>query len=58
MNGFENVPTSWDDARDDSFFRIACSLFTPTFLEAATSLLSANDAEPATARRAPRAQRR
>jgi hypothetical protein len=50
MNGFENVPTDWDDARDESFFRIVCQLFTPHYLEAGTILLSANDPEPAASR--------
>jgi hypothetical protein len=50
MNGFENVPTSWDDDRDERFFRIDCHLYAPQLLEEAKSLLSANDIEPATSR--------
>ena len=50
MNGFENVPTSWDDTRDESFFRIVCHLLTPQLVEAGTCLLAANDPEPAAAR--------
>ena len=50
MNGFENLPTSWDDARDERFFRIVSHLLTPQLVEAGTILLAANDPEPATVR--------
>jgi hypothetical protein len=45
MNRTESVPTTWDDARDDAFFRIVCHLFDCSFPEAATTLLAANDTE-------------
>jgi hypothetical protein len=45
MNRFESVPATWDDVRDDAFFRIVCQLFGCSFAEAATTLLAANDTE-------------
>lgn len=43
MNGTESVPTSWDDDRDGQFFRIVAHLLSAQLLEAASSLLAAND---------------
>jgi hypothetical protein len=45
MHRFESVPVTWDDALDGTFFRIVSHLFECSYLEAATSLLAANDAE-------------
>lgn len=45
MNRFESVPTTWDDARDASFFRIVSRVLAPVFLEGASVLLEANDPE-------------
>ncbi|MDX6215055.1 MAG: hypothetical protein QOG99_639 [Frankiales bacterium] len=45
MNPIESVPTIWDDARDDSFFRVVLHLMDARFLEAASSLLAANDSD-------------
>jgi hypothetical protein len=45
MNHDESVPTTWDDVRDDQFFRIVCHVLDAPFLEGASSLLSANDLE-------------
>jgi len=45
MNRFESVPTTWDDVRDGQFFRIVCHVLDARLLEAASCLLSANDAE-------------
>jgi hypothetical protein len=45
MNPTESVPTIWDDARDDSFFRVVLHLMDARFLEAASSLLAANDSD-------------
>lgn len=45
MKPIESVPTTWDAARDDAFFRIVCHVLPARLLEAATSLLAANDPE-------------
>jgi hypothetical protein len=45
MNHIESVPTTWDDVRDGQFFRIVCHVLDAQVLEAATCLLSANDAD-------------
>ena len=45
MNRIESVPTTWDDVRDGQFFRIVGRVLEAHFLEAASSLLAANDAE-------------
>lgn len=45
MHATETIPTTWDDARDGQFFRITAHGFDPRLLEAATSLLAANDNE-------------
>ena len=45
MSALESVPTCWDPARDDAFFRIVNHLFPARVLEGMTSLLQANDAE-------------
>ncbi len=47
MNPSESVPTTWDDVRDGQFFRLVCHVLDAHLLEAATSLLASNDAEPA-----------
>jgi hypothetical protein len=39
----ESVPQTWDDRRDNDFFRIVNSLFTPEFTFGASVLLAAND---------------
>ena len=49
MNPLESVPTTWDDARDGQFFRIVSHVLDARFLEAASSLLGANDPELAPA---------
>ncbi len=43
MNHLESVPTTWDDVRDDTFFRIVSHVLDCHFLEAASCLLLAND---------------
>ena len=48
MNATETIPTTWDDARDGQFFRITAHVFDARFLEATSSLLTANDSELAT----------
>lgn len=45
MERIESVPTTWDDDRDGHFFRIVSHVLQARFLEAATSLLAANDDE-------------
>jgi len=45
MNHIESVPTTWDDVRDGQFFRIVSHLLDCHVVEAATSLLAANDTE-------------
>ena len=45
MNTIESVPTTWDDVRDGQFFRIVSHLLDCHTLEAASSLLAANDSE-------------
>ena len=45
MNSIESVPTTWDDARDERFFRITRYVLDARFLEVATVLLAANDRE-------------
>ena len=47
MTHMEMVPVTWDAGRDEEFFRIVARLFSCAFLEGASSLLAANDAEPA-----------
>ncbi len=47
MTHMEMVPVTWDAGRDEVFFRIVARLFSCAFLEGASSLLAANDAEPA-----------
>ena len=39
----ENLPTTWDDARDVPFFRITARLFSPEFCLGATVLLAGHD---------------
>jgi hypothetical protein len=39
----ENLPASWDDARDIPFFRITASLFTAEFCFGAGALLASYD---------------
>lgn len=39
----ENLPASWDDARDIPFFRITAALFTPEFCFGAGALLASYD---------------
>ena len=43
MNQIESVPSTWDDGRDGRFFRIVSHVLEAHFLEAASSLLAAND---------------
>ena len=50
MNSIESVPTTWDEQREGAFFRIVGTLLSPQFLEAASALLAANDAELAPVR--------
>ena len=45
MNQFESIPSTWDDVRDGHFFRIVSHVLETRFLEAASALLGANDAE-------------
>ncbi len=52
MTHMEMVPVTWDAGRDEEFFRIVARLFSCAFLEGASSLLAANDAEPADERSA------
>jgi hypothetical protein len=47
MTHIETVPDTWDARRDEAFFRIVARLFSCDFLEGASSLLAAEDAEPA-----------
>ena len=47
MNGTESVPTTWDPARDEAFFRIVAHVLGTAFVEAASGLLGTNDPEPA-----------
>jgi hypothetical protein len=46
MTSTESVPTTWDDARDGTFFAIVSHLMSCRWLEGASSLLGANDPEP------------
>ena len=39
----ENLPATWDDARDVPFFRITATLFTPEFCFGAGALLASYD---------------
>ncbi len=39
----ENLPATWDDARDIPFFRITAALFTPEFCFGASALLGSYD---------------
>jgi hypothetical protein len=41
----ESVPQTWDDQRDNDFFRIVTSLFPPDFTYGASVLLAANDVD-------------
>jgi hypothetical protein len=41
----ETVPQTWDDQRDNDFFRIVASLFSPDFVYGAGVLLAGNDSE-------------
>ena len=41
----ETIPTTWDDARDEPFFRIVAHLFDAHYVEAASLLLLINDIE-------------
>jgi hypothetical protein len=41
----ESVPQTWDDQRDNDFFRIVASLFTSEFTYGASVLLAANDVD-------------
>ena len=50
MTHIEMVPVTWDAGRDEVFFRVVARLFSFAFLEGASSLLAAEDAEPADAR--------
>jgi hypothetical protein len=52
MTHLETIPDTWEAGRDEAFFRIVARLFPCTFLEGASSLLAANDAEPADERSA------
>ena len=45
MNQIESVPRTWDDVRDVQFFRIVNHVLEARVLEAASTLLGANDAE-------------
>ena len=45
MSHFESVPSTWDDVRDGQFFRIVSHVLGRQLLEAASSLLGANDPE-------------
>jgi hypothetical protein len=49
MNSIESVPTTWDDARDGTFFRVTLHALDARFLEAGTVLLAANDRDLAPA---------
>lgn len=40
----ENLPATWDDARDIPFFRITAALFPPEFCFGASALLESYDA--------------
>jgi hypothetical protein len=41
----ESVPQTWDDQRDNDFFRIVTALFAPDFTYGASVLLAANDTD-------------
>jgi hypothetical protein len=45
MSNLESVPTTWDDVRDIQFFRIVSHVLEAHIVEAASSLLAANDTE-------------
>jgi hypothetical protein len=45
ITSLESVPQTWDDQRDNDFFRIVSSLFTPDFVYGAGVLLAGNDVE-------------
>ena len=45
MTNIESVPTTWDDVRDGQFFRIVSHVLDCHVVEAASSLLAANDTE-------------
>ena len=53
----ENLPATWDDARDIPFFRITAALFTPEFCFGAGTLLESYDdtTDPAQTRSAEQA---
>ena len=41
----ESVPQTWDDDRDNAFFRIVAALFSPDFAYGAGVLLAENDSD-------------
>ena len=43
MERIETVRSAWDELRDGQFFRIVSHVFPARVLEAASSLLAAND---------------
>ena len=43
MSGYHHIPTTWDDTRDERFFRITVPLFAPDFVEGAAALLASYD---------------
>ena len=43
MSGTESVPTTWDVARDEAFFRIVAHLLSAEAVACFSSLLAAND---------------
>jgi hypothetical protein len=45
MTTIETIPTTWDDVRDGQFFRITAHVLDARLVEAATTLLAANDNE-------------
>jgi hypothetical protein len=44
--GLETIPSTWDDQRDEAFFRITRALFSASFTFGAGVLLSSYDVEP------------
>lgn len=47
MNRIESVPTTWDVVRDEQFFRMVAHLLGADAVACFSSLLAANDPEPA-----------
>ena len=45
MSVLESVPTTWNDVLDGQFFRIVAHVLDAAVLEAASSLLAANDTD-------------